>query len=208
MDQARRVIVTSPDDRESDERWHRETAFLSDQIARELPVGPDSVILDYGCGAGRLARAVLERLTCSVLGVDISPSMLKLAEDYVASPRFVAAPTGLLHDLVEQYREIDHALLIWVLQHCPSPDDDLALIHRLLKPGGLLFYANSRNRCLPTRTGFIDDGIDVVPLLRHHFTKLKDLAFPEILTEVVGSPAGLIRVPLNVTSVLSVWQKT
>jgi cyclopropane fatty-acyl-phospholipid synthase-like methyltransferase len=48
------------------------------------------VVLDYGCGIGRLAKAMIDASGCSVVGLDTSPEMRKLADDYVGSDRFIA----------------------------------------------------------------------------------------------------------------------
>ena len=51
-----------------------DVAFLFDLVG---PVQPE-VALDFGCGVGRLTRALAKRAT-HVIGVDVSPTMLALA---------------------------------------------------------------------------------------------------------------------------------
>ena len=41
------------------------------------------------------------------------------------------------------------ALAVWVLQHCPTPADDIARISRSLVPGGGVFVLNMPKRAVP-----------------------------------------------------------
>jgi SAM-dependent methyltransferase len=49
----------------------------------------NSLVLDYGCGIGRIAKELIKQTGCHVIGVDISPSMLGLAYPYVHSDNLV-----------------------------------------------------------------------------------------------------------------------
>jgi 2-polyprenyl-3-methyl-5-hydroxy-6-metoxy-1,4-benzoquinol methylase len=96
-----------------DERWERETPYLTDLITEKCGITERTTVLDYGCGIGRLAKTLIDRTGCFVVGTDISYDMLALAVRYVASPRFVATPPNAL-DLFYQF---DVAISVWVLQH-------------------------------------------------------------------------------------------
>ena len=78
IEQARSIILT-PDGASTDQRWAAETPWLVEHFGRQLSPRPDTVLLDYGCGIGRLARPLIERFGCAVLGVDASHSMRLLA---------------------------------------------------------------------------------------------------------------------------------
>jgi hypothetical protein len=62
--QAKRIILT-PEGSTTDERWAKETPYLADLIVQHLTLRPDSVLLDYGCGIGRLAKGSLEKSAAS-----------------------------------------------------------------------------------------------------------------------------------------------
>ena len=87
--EAKRIILT-PEGQSSEQRWQRETPLLVALIERGCEINEHSWVLDYGCGIGRLAKTLIERHDCRVVGVDISPSMRALAANYVNSPRFLA----------------------------------------------------------------------------------------------------------------------
>ena len=58
-------------------------------ILPRLEVGPESRVVDVGCGVGRWADALVGRVS-AYLGVDFSPSLLAIAEKRFASrPEFV-----------------------------------------------------------------------------------------------------------------------
>lgn len=166
QDHARAVILTEDADRTADERWAVETPYLLGLI-QGLGVTPETMVLDYGCGIGRVSKAVVDANNCPTFGVDISPSMRKLAHEYVNHPRFFVGPPAALRMLTEQF---DVALAIWVLQHCGRLEQDIDSIRASLKPGGRLFVLNETKRFVPTTEHlWVDDGKDVRQLLTDAF---------------------------------------
>lgn len=162
VESAKRIILTTEGGLTTDERWRVETPYLLSLIERTMDLGEDSVVLDYGCGIGRMSKALIERFGCRVVGVDISVSMRALAAAYVSSDKFAAvAPDMLTH-----FKYFDAALAIWVLQHCYDVEADIARISKSLNLGGRLFVVNDRRRIVPTReAGWVNDGKDVLEVL-------------------------------------------
>lgn len=171
IDQAKRIILTA-EDTTTDERWRVETPYLADAIGEFLDPGKDSVVIDYGCGIGRLSKELIQRHECTVLGVDISLSMRQLAPAYVGDARFAVAPRTAFKALIDKGMRADAAIAIWSLQHCVKPADDIALIRYALKPGGLLFVCNTFHSAVPTDAGWADLGGDVRGLLCERFEEL------------------------------------
>lgn len=171
MDQAKRVILTTEGKLSTEERWRTETPYLVDLIAFSMPLSADSIVLDYGCGIGRMAKALIERFGCRVVGVDISPSMRALAASYVSSERFLVCAPEALEWLGIKF---DASLSVWVLQHCHKVEDDIARILDALKPDGRLFVVNDKKRIVPTREqGWANDGKNVLSLLQSSFATVK-----------------------------------
>lgn len=170
VEQARTIILT-PQDSTTDARWAQETPYQVALAADHLPLNEDTVVLDYGCGIGRLARELVAEFGCRVVGVDISASMRAMAVEYVASGRFLAVSPEELDGLVAGGLRCDGAYSIWVLQHCRAPAEDIMRIHRTLRPGGALLVVNNNTRAVPVAGGFAHDGIDVKALLDASFTK-------------------------------------
>ena len=174
LEQAKDMAVGSLDQKQltMQKRWEGETPVQAAAILHHLIPGPyGAKIVDYGCGAGRVAKEVLaqarrkEILPIDIYGVDDSPEMLEQARLYLdhddcfhpCSPEEL--PVTGFFDLV---------YLIYVFQHMPSMGirDALQRMWTCLKDDGLLFFCGSENRmALPfdDSGGFVDDrvmGID------------------------------------------------
>ncbi|MFE1414192.1 class I SAM-dependent methyltransferase [Streptomyces sp. NPDC058746] len=121
--------------------------FVFRSLSRRI--GPGSVLVDYGCGPGRVADAAARRLGARVLGVDTSPQMLELAR---ASGTAVAE-----YHLVENGRATglpdgcaDAVMCNHVLASLPTREALLAVfaeIRRLLRPGAPLVLLTTDPAC-------------------------------------------------------------
>ncbi|MBD2464516.1 methyltransferase domain-containing protein [Oscillatoria sp. FACHB-1407] len=182
LDAAKGIILTPEEGTTTEERWQIETPYLAEQLGLELHPKPNDLILDFGCGIGRLAKEVINRYDCLVLGVDMSQQMLQFAIDYVASPKFMTCSPVALDRLIQNGLRVDHAYSTWVIQHCHDPHLELARIKQVLKPGGRFYIVNAYYRCVPSNLGWVDDDIDVAALLRSEFQELSCTALPEAIT--------------------------
>lgn len=169
---AKRIILTPEFGETTDERWERETPHLVDIVGQWLTPRPEALLIDYGCGIGRLSKALIERFGCRVLGVDISASMRALAPDYVGSEQFSVASPEQLDAMVDNGLRADGALAVWVLQHVLDPGREIALLHRSLRSGASVFVLNLRWRSIPTIEGqWANDGKNVDAMLRERFER-------------------------------------
>ena len=182
VEQARAIILTG-EGSTTDERWKTETPFICDLIAETIALAPESVVIDYGCGIGRVAKELIARHGYRVIGVDISAAMRAMAADYVKSDRFVACAPEMLDGLVANGFAADAAIAVWVLQHCLTPGDDIGRIDAALKANGKLFVLNNIYRALPTREqAWFNDGIDIKATLDTHFDVVRAGKPPEEVT--------------------------
>jgi cyclopropane fatty-acyl-phospholipid synthase-like methyltransferase len=169
ISEAMRIILT-PEGSTTEERWQTETPHVCDLIAKSIEITPSSFVLDYGCGIGRIAKELIARHGCHVIGVDISASMRALSVIYVESDRFAACTPEMLAAMTERGFTFDVALSIWVLQHCLNPVHDISRLRSALGPAGQLFVLNNTHRCVPTlQAGWVDDSIDIKALLMDNF---------------------------------------
>lgn len=160
-----------------DTRWALETPYVMELLGAGMQLAPDTLVLDYGCGIGRMAKAMIAASGCSVLGLDISPSMRRLAVDYVASDRFLAVSPAQFDTLVQGGLRVDAAISIWVLQHCFVPAHDIARIANGLRRAGRFFVLNMPKRAIPVALdadeggSFIwaSDNLDIAADLRAAF---------------------------------------
>lgn len=174
IEAARQIILTG-EGSTPDARWQSETPALAETIQNALQITPDTVLIDYGCGIGRVAKELIQRYGCRVIGVDISNNMRILALNYVQSDRFLACSPDMLDMMVARNFVADAAISIWVLQHCLKPAEDIERIHRALVPGAGLFILNNIYRAVPTKEKYwVNDGQDIKSLLSDRFSMVME----------------------------------
>jgi len=194
IEQAKRIILTPQPGTTTEERWEKETIFLADQIGMFLKPDENSIVLDYGCGIGRIAKALIGKHRCRILGVDISTAMRRLAPRYVRSSNFSVCTPEMLDVMVEKGLSVDHVYAVWVFQHCLWPEIDLLRIRRILKPGGLLYILNNHYRVVPTNKGWVDDCINLKHLLRQAFDEIGSAELPAFVATPELSRDSFIRI--------------
>jgi trans-aconitate 2-methyltransferase len=109
-------------------------------VLDRLPLAGDELVLDVGCGTGRLTEKLLDRLPGGrVVGIDLSSNMLQVARDFLRS-RFgnrihlVLADASALPTLGAADAIFSTATFHWVRDHPRL----FRTLHAALKPGGLL----------------------------------------------------------------------
>jgi arsenite methyltransferase len=106
-----------------------------------------ATVLDLGCGAGTdlLIAAQMVGPTGHVIGVDMTPAMLKVAaasaRDMGVGDR-VELHEGLIEHLPLPDAEVDIVISNGVIDLVPDKDAVFAEIDRVLKPGGRLQFAD------------------------------------------------------------------
>ena len=138
-----RIALVSPEGELHNEHYHN---FL----LKQLPAHCDQV-LEIGCGTGAFARALAARSN-HVLGIDLSPEMIRLAREHSTQSREARGQEGDLPpllfsnidfqegDILERDLPADHfdcIASIATLHHLPFRDE-LLKMKAALKRGGLL----------------------------------------------------------------------
>ncbi len=143
------AVLTDPDKRNN--KWDPEEFFLSGR--REISAVLKYIgsrrydlrkgkALDFGCGVGRLTQALCDHFS-ECVGVDISPSMIRLAEKYNSygpKCRYFVNRASNLELFAEATFDFIYSGL--VLQHM-EPVYSMAYIQeffRLLSPGGMAVF--------------------------------------------------------------------
>jgi SAM-dependent methyltransferase len=118
------------------------THFLDVCARHELPRGRASA-LDFGCGAGRLSRALSSRFDRCV-GVDISERMVEVARDLNQDRPGCEFHVNDSTDLSRfDDATFDFVVSHLVLQHIPGQDAILRYVGefaRVLRPGGAIVF--------------------------------------------------------------------
>jgi ubiquinone/menaquinone biosynthesis C-methylase UbiE len=156
------AIITSPDKKGG--KWKPDEFFDSGKThvngvmaylnAKGIRVQRNRV-LDFGCGAGRVTQALADHFE-EVCGVDIAPSMIKLARKYNCHGARCKYYVNDADDLkLFSSNSFDFVYTIIVLQHM-LPAYAMAYIKefvRVLAPGGILmFQIPSENMLAPANS--------------------------------------------------------
>lgn len=115
------------------------SAVLAD-CARLRADPPRGRALDFGCGLGRLSRALAAQFT-HVDGVDVSSAMIEQARS--GAPANATFHENRVSDLsLFPSATFDFVLTLIVLQHLPPPlmAGYLRELGRVLRPGGVLYF--------------------------------------------------------------------
>lgn len=175
ISEAQAIILMPEAGLSTAERWGRETDWLMERIAFDA-IG---LVVDYGCGIGRLSKRLERR---PVLGVDISSTMRASAEQYVRRNDFGAVCPPMLGRLVAAGVRAQGAIAAWVLQHCLDPRSDIELLASVLVPDAPLWVVNMDDRAVPMTDGasiqWLSDGEDINALLGEHFTLAHEEPMP------------------------------
>ena len=161
IEEAKKKILTPENGVTTEERWQKETIPLVNMLINKLEISEGDTVIDYGCGIGRISKDLLEKINCTMVGVDISKSMRALAEFYCNSETFMSCSTTALKNIANTGFRANQAFCIWVLQHAEDPIYDLNLLHDLLIDRGYFLVLNLDGRCLPTIDGWKNDNINV-----------------------------------------------
>jgi SAM-dependent methyltransferase len=173
VDEAVNIITTGTEGLTAQQRWENETPALMALI--EKYIQKESIVLDYGCGIGRLSKPLIVKHQCKVVGVDISANMRALASSCVDSPMFVAVDP-LMFDVLVNGIKFDAAISVWALQHCVDLEAVIERLHHSVRIGGNLFVTNNKGgRCLPVEGGeWADDGLDIEAMIKSSgFTEIE-----------------------------------
>jgi SAM-dependent methyltransferase len=159
LDEAKRIILTQAPGMTPEQRWVRETPYLVDLITSNIPLEPDSLVLDFGCGVGRIPKELITNCGCRCVGVDTSDSMLAIGMSYVGSERYIACSPAMLRFLDLQF---DLVLSVWALQHVRNLQLEIDAITESLKDGGMLFIVNEKalsKRLILVKEGTLNPAI-------------------------------------------------
>lgn len=127
---------------------HEHLESFDGALVRELLaplLQPGELVLDLGCGDGRIGKRLLKRCP-NLVGLDISAGMLREFRRRSPGVRLVQAD---LANLPLRPASVDLALALFVLVHLPDVAGFLRQVAVALRPGGRLLLNNLTQRRPP-----------------------------------------------------------
>jgi demethylmenaquinone methyltransferase/2-methoxy-6-polyprenyl-1,4-benzoquinol methylase len=116
-----------------DPRWRR-------AMVGAIAAAAGNRVLDVATGTGLVARALVERYGCSVVGLDQSSDMLAGARRALARRPDLASRVELVRGEAERLpfadAEFDHLTFTYLLRYVDDPGATLAELARVVRPGG------------------------------------------------------------------------
>jgi len=118
----------------------RMVEFVADVAAEHSMPRLDDIVLDVGCGLGGPSRYLVDRFGCSVVGIDLLPLRVEMAEQLAA----VTRAQGISYRVADATAlDFDDATFahVWMLDVSIHIRDKRALfdeIARVLRPDGIL----------------------------------------------------------------------
>lgn len=190
--------------------WEKEFTHPLDLALLNQHLSINSNILDYGCGYGRVIAELEGDGFRSVLGVDTSSELVRRAESTLGGEKAqhinsVRAPF--------ENASFDCVVLFAVLTCVPNTAHQMTLIkeiHRLLKPGGLLYISDYLLQTDKFNEGtYNENGVFILSegaVFRHHtleylkelFTDFKWITTKQVpVKTLLGSDAEAIQLLLK-----------
>ena len=167
LEHAKNLILT-PEDSSIENRWEIETSWTLETIKLFSSINKDSVVLDWGCGIGRISKILIETFDCKVMGIDIEPKMLGYAIDYVNSENFSILSYDNLFKTMPK-KHFTHAIGIWAFQHSNRLQVEIPLIYESMKNNSELFVIDMMKKCIPEKNGFYTDNVETREILSRFY---------------------------------------
>ncbi len=113
------------------------------EVIKRLGLGPDSVVMDMGCGTGAFALHIAKKCRM-VYAVDISATMIDFCQDKAEKQgitNIVYCRAGML-TYEHAGDPVDAIICVAVLHHLPGFWKQIALnrFYSILRPGGKFFF--------------------------------------------------------------------
>lgn len=137
-----------------DDKWKKYLAATEDMLLKQLKLKGKETIIDAGCGTGSLLCKICEKHKGRLIGFDITPAMLDLAELNVTEKKFnknLSLELAHCENFNAKSNSVDIVICSSVLHALPHPEKALHEFNRVLKKNGRLLLLDICTDYLITR---------------------------------------------------------
>jgi|SRR5579864_6943846 len=139
-----------------DSLWSPVIRPVGERLLSHLPLMQATDVIDVGTGAGALLPSIRKAApNATILGVDRSEGMLRLAKEKHAGPLALMDAAKL----EVSANRFDVAIVAFVLFHLPSPARCLSEVHRVLRPGGAVGTVTWAAQHLPPASAIWEEEV-------------------------------------------------
>jgi ubiquinone/menaquinone biosynthesis C-methylase UbiE len=118
------------------EMYEEDINFLLDL----MPISPEDVVVDLGCGTGISTKLILGRNAGKVIGVDFSEAMLRQAkEKFIGHPK-AEFRLGSAEELSDVVKTADAVVSANTFGYIQEPGKALQQVHSVLVPNGKYLF--------------------------------------------------------------------
>jgi ubiquinone/menaquinone biosynthesis C-methylase UbiE len=165
IDHAKKIILT---DNTITDQWESETEWTINFFNEKNLFNKDSIVLDWGCGIGRLAKPIIEKFNCKVVGVDFQPNMLKYATEYVNNSNFTAISNEEFFQLPDDYFTV--GIAVWALMHTMNTPKIIEDIQKKLNYNSRFCVFDANDKAWPVKPIDIHDGVTEDDILLEYYS--------------------------------------
>jgi ubiquinone/menaquinone biosynthesis C-methylase UbiE len=178
---------------------HAMLDVLADIVAEPHTPSPEDHVLDLGCGMGGPGRFLVDRFGCSIVGVDLLPERVALAEALTEMCGMAGRISYRVADATELPFDDNSFSYVWMLDVSMHIRDKNALfreISRLLRPDGLLVMHEQPGPLPETMRAATRRAPYIAPPLPHLVRHIEDaglrlLSWHDTTAHVLGYFRGL-----------------
>ncbi|MBL7810637.1 MAG: class I SAM-dependent methyltransferase [Bacteroidetes bacterium] len=120
--------------------------YIIPYLKESFPLSPETRVLEIGCGEAGVLKAFTD-LGCQTFGIELEESRLEFARQFMAEELKAGKVQFLNKDIYDVNVQtdigeaFDLVILKDVIEHIPDQAKFMPQLHKLLKPGGRVFFA-------------------------------------------------------------------
>jgi ubiquinone/menaquinone biosynthesis C-methylase UbiE len=177
-------------------------ATVADRYLDYLTIKPTDKVLDIGCGDGSFSKKIIAKAPQgSVLGIDASKNMLKLAEKTTGShPNFSTQHADVLS--MNYTDQFDYIVSFWCLQWSQNIHKAFANIAHALKKGGRLLTLFPAGDDPYIKSYYAIKESQQFPSLKHFKAPVDYSTFNNLAEQLASIPFNTFKIELIEQSII------